>query len=163
LSVLYAALALSMVLRARDSSATVLLDSSWPMYGHDVKHTFRSALLGPTDGHLLDPTPIGNACQGQAAVTSDGVFVFGCGSSTGAVRADGLLLWRTLLEEQASISGPALDTSGFLYVGSRDNQLWKKDLVTGDAACRTKALEQGDIKSSPTISVKFPDRVYVLD
>jgi hypothetical protein len=108
---------------ATPAGTDLLVGSAWPMYGHDSKHTFRSPLHGPTTNNLLTPTPVGNIIYSQAAVTLDGVFVFGAGFSTFGVRADGDLLWKTRVGAGASFSSPALDTNEFLYVGGRDNQL----------------------------------------
>jgi outer membrane protein assembly factor BamB len=143
-------------------AVTVLLGTSdWPMYGHDPKHTFRSSLLGPTTNNLLSPTPVGNIIYSQATVTADGVFIFGAGVNTFAVRADGELLWKTRVAAEASFSTPTLDSSNHLYVGGRDNQLWKKRTGDGSEVCRRYIESDGDIKGSPTISVKYRDRVYV--
>ena len=131
------------------------------MYGHDSKHTFRSPLLGPTTNNLLPLTSTPNIIYSQAAVTLDGVFVFGAGFSTFGVRADGHLLWKTKVGAEASFSSPALDTNEFLYIGGRDNQLWKKDTEDGEAICKRYVISDGDIKGSPTISVKYKNRVYV--
>ncbi len=143
------------------SADTTLLNSKWPMYGHDPKHTFRSPFSGPTTNNLLPATSIGNIIYSQATATLDGVFIFGSGFSTFAVRADGTLLWKTPVGAEASFSTPTLDTNGFLYVGGRDNQLWKKDTDDGAAICRRYVPVDGDIKDSPTISAKYKDRVYV--
>src|SRR5580765_3553239 len=140
---------------------SVLLNSAWPMYGHDPKHTFRTSQHGQTNNTLLSPTPIGNIIYSQAAVTVGGVFIFGAGFSTFAVRADGQLLWKTRVGAEASFSSPALNTNDSLFIGGRDNQLWKKETDAGGEVCKYYIPRDGDIKSSPTISVKFKDRVYV--
>lgn len=144
-----------------ETDTKLLTSSAWPMYGHDPKHTFRSPLHGPTTDNLLPLTPVGNIIYSQAAVTLDGVFVFGAGFGTFGVRADGHLLWKTRVGAEASFSSPALDTNEFLYIGGRDNQLWKKDTEDGEPICKRYVISDGDIKGSPTISVKYKDRVYV--
>lgn len=145
-----------------ETDTQLLTKSAWPMYGHDPKHTFRSTTLhGPTTNNLLPLTPVGNIIYSQAAVTLDGVFVFGVGFGTFGVRADGHLLWKTRVGAEASFSSPALDTNEFLYIGGRDNQLWKKETEDGEPICKRYVISDGDIKSSPTISVKYKDRVYV--
>jgi outer membrane protein assembly factor BamB len=145
-----------------DPDVTVLAGSVWPMYGHDVKHTFRSDLVGPANGNLLVPVKLGNSTT-QAAVAPDGVLVFGAGFNTFGVRIDGKLLWKTRVGAETLNSSPALDGNGFLYIGGRDNQLWKKDTASGLMACKHYISSDADIKSSPTISVKYSDRVYVPD
>jgi PQQ-like domain len=147
---------------AADSATTVLANTPWPMFGHDAKHTFRTSLLGPTTNHMLPRTRTGNIVNSQPAVSSDGIFVYGGGGfATVGVRADGLLLWRTPVGAEAKFSGPALDTNGFLYIGGRDNKLWKKVVETGEPICNRYIASDSDIDASPTISVTFPDRVYV--
>ena len=143
------------------SADTVLLNSAWPMYGHDSKHTFRTSLRGPTNNNLLPPTSIGNIIYSQATATVDGLFVLSAGFSTFGVRADGEILWKTRVGAETSFSTATLDTDDFLYVGGRDNQMWKKDTDDGAAICKRYIVSDGDIKGSPTISVKFKDRVYV--
>jgi outer membrane protein assembly factor BamB len=161
------------------SDPTVLEDSPWPMYGHDVKHTFRSSLVGPADGTFLDPTPINNEVRTEPVVSSDGLFFIGGawldpthvsprgGNSLRgaelAVRADGYLLWETLEGGSLLTASGAVDTDGFLYYGGRDNILWKQNAETGAALCKKYIQSDGDIQSSPTISVKFPNRVYFTD
>src|SRR5262249_29959144 len=90
-----ALVALAQASQAGDLATTVLLDSPWPMYGHDVKHTFRSPLVASTDGHLLAPTPLPDVTKNEAVATDDGKFIMGSGFSTVAVRADGAPLWQT--------------------------------------------------------------------
>ena len=97
-------------------------------------------------------------------MTPDGVFIFGAGFSTFAVRADGELLWNTRVGAEASFSSPALDTNESLYIGGRDNQLWKKETeYPGTPICKRYIQSDGDIKGSPTISTRpdRPNRVYV--
>jgi outer membrane protein assembly factor BamB len=159
--VLGAGLLVGALAHAAPAETELLTDSAWPMYGHDPKHTFRSPLHGPTDENLLPPTSVGNIIYSQAAVTLDGVFVFSAGFSTFGVRADGHLLWKTRVGAETSFSSPTLDTNDFLYIGGRDNQLWKKDTADGTAVCKRYINSDGDIKSSPTISTKYKDRVYV--
>jgi outer membrane protein assembly factor BamB len=149
------------------------------MYGHDVKHTFRSNLVGPADGSFLDPTPVNNEVRTEPVVSSDGLFFIGGAwldpthvSARGgnslrgaelAVRADGYLLWETLEGGSVLTASGAVDTDGFLYYGGRDNILWKQDAETGAAICKKYIQSDGDIQGSPTISVKFPNRVYFTD
>jgi len=80
-----------------------------------------------------------------------------------AVRADGYLLWQQLEGGEISTASGALDSNGFVYHGGRDNNLWKRSAETGTAICKNYIHSDGDIKSSPTISVKFPGRVYYTD
>jgi len=156
---------------------TALLDSAWPMYGHDAKHTFRSPFVGPADGNLLAPTELDSLIDTEAVVTSQGLFVFGGGfldpnhvSPRGGnslrgmmfgVRADGYVLWRQQEGGEIGSASGALDTNGFVYHGGRDNQLWKRDATSGTPICERYIPLDGDIKSSPTFSLKFPDRAYV--
>jgi hypothetical protein len=151
-------------------AVTDLLPSAWPMYGHDPQHTFRSPLNGPITNELQSPTPIGNIIYSQAVVTLDGLFVFSAGFSTFGVSADGTKVWQSLVGAEASFSTATLDTNGFLYIGGRDNQLWKKDTEDGGGpndnppapgTCKRYVPVDGDIKDGPTISAKFRDRVYV--
>ena len=143
-----------------ETDTELLTSSAWPMYGHDPKHTFRSPLLGPTTNNLLPKTLIGNIIYSQAAVTLDGVFIFSAGFSTFGVRADGHLLWKTRVGAETSFSSPALDTNEFLYIGGRDNQLWKKKTEDGAEVCKRYIISDGDIKGSGTFSEKYKDRVY---
>ena len=160
--VLGALAACSVRTAAADSGTSVLATTPWPMFGHDSKHTFRSSLLGPTTNHMLARTRLGNIINSQPAVSADGIFVFGGGGfATVGVRADGVLLWRTPVGAEAKFSGPALDTNGFLYIGGRDNKLWKKVVETGEPICKRYIASDSDIDASPTISVTNPDRVYV--
>jgi hypothetical protein len=133
------------------------------MYGHDAKHTFRTDLLGPATPNLLTPvTDLVDKITSQPTVSPSGMFVVGAGFSAWGVRADGRLLWGSRLAADARWSSAAFDTNGFFYMGDRGNALQKKDYTTGTTDCRFIITSQdGDIRASPTVSVKYPDRVYV--
>ena len=144
---------------------TALLDSPWPMYGHDAKHTFRSPLVGPADGNLLAPTELDSLIDTEAVVTDQGLFVFGGGfldpdhvSPRGGnslrgmmfgVRADGYVLWRQQEGGEIGSASGALDTNGFVYHGGRDNHLWKRDAASGTPICGYVT----PLNSRPSISV----------
>lgn len=141
----------------------VLANSAWPMYGHDAKHTFRSNLVGPSDGNLLAPTVLSDKITTQPTISPNGTIVVGVGFATFGVRPDGVALWRSKLGADAKFSSAVFDTNGFFYIGARDNRLWKKEVATGLTECSRYIPTDSDIRSSPTLSVKFPNRVYVTN
>jgi len=132
------------------------------MYGHDSKHTFRTSLIGPADPNLLPTSNLGDKITTQITVSPTGMLVAGAGFAAWGIRADGRIFWRSKLAADAKLSSAAFDTDGFFYIGDRGNALNKYDYTTGQLFCRwINTGQDGDIRSSPTISVKFPDRVYV--
>lgn len=159
---LSAALLLTGVTRSHADPNTVLANTLWPMYGHDVKHTFRTSMVGPTTTNLLETTPLGDKITTQPTVSADGLILVAAGFSAWGVRADGRILYQAKLKGDEKLSSATFDTNGFFYIGDRGNALNKFDTDTGSLICRQVITSQdGDIKASPTISVKFPNRVYV--
>ena len=159
-------LASTLVFTASQAQAdpnTVLANSLWPMYGHDPKHTFRTTAVGPSVPNLLDPVVVPDKVTSQPTVTPDGVFLVDMGFSVVGIRADGRRLWQSRLAADAKFSAPTVDTNSFFYVGDRGNAFTKYDVDTGAQICRFIVKQDGDIRSSPTFSVKFPDRAYVAE
>jgi outer membrane protein assembly factor BamB len=142
---------------------TVLANSMWPMYGHDSKHTFQTSFVGPAVPNQLDPIQVPDKITSQATVTPDGLFLVDMGFSVIGVRSDGRRLWQSRLAADAKFSAPTVDTNGFFYVGDRGNALTKYATATGAQICRFTVHEDGDVRCSPTISVKFPDRLYISE
>jgi outer membrane protein assembly factor BamB len=149
--------------RVQADPNTVLAGSVWPMYGHDTKHTFRTSAVGPTVPNLLDPVVVPDKVTSQPTVSADGTFLVDMGFSVIGVRADGRRLWQSRLAADAKFSAPTADTNGFFYVGDRGNAFTKYNVDTGAQICRFIVKQDGDIRSSPTLSVKFPDRAYVAE
>jgi outer membrane protein assembly factor BamB len=148
--------------QAADLSKTVLANTAWPMYGHDSKHTFRSSLTGPTSANMLPPLGLGDKITTSPSVTPDGIFLVGVGFRMKGVRADGQILWKRT-QVDARYSSPVIDTNGFFYYGERGNNLWKRKYESGAKICKKYIATDSDIRSSPTISTIYADRVYVTD
>ena len=127
------------------------MDSSWPMFCHDVRHTGRSSYSTDdnfgiekwrfyTEGEISD-TPI---------IGSDSTIYFG---NTDfyfyAINLDGTLKWQTELDGWVWGSSPSIDSDGTIYVGTWNNRLYA---INSDGSVKWKFNAGATIASSPAIA-----------
>jgi outer membrane protein assembly factor BamB len=138
------------------------MDSAWPMYCHDTRHTGRS-LYSTTEnpyeekwrfysaGGSIDETPV---------IDSNGIIYF-CGAYEHldrylfAIYPDGTEKWRFKTDGLIFGSSPAIDEDGTIYVGSWDTKLyainpngtlkWESPGTGGSIACSPAIGEDGTI------------------
>lgn len=141
-------------------------NTAWPVFQHDLQHTGKSHLAGPTcnkqiwtrklAGKILSQPTIGEPPPGQ----QHGVlYVASAKNPICALNpADGSVYWCKTedIGKLPDRSTPAVSKDGRLYVGTRDNDLWAIDVppVTADEASvawRQKVCTDGDISTSPII------------
>jgi len=130
------------------------MDSPWPMYCHDNRHTGRSpysTINNPydevwrfkTDGWVED-SPI---------IDSDGTIYFG-GEFNGlpcyiiAVYPNGTLKWKYKTGDLILGSSPAIAEDGTIYIGSWDHYLYA---INPDGTRKWRFLSHDNIASSPAI------------
>jgi len=124
-----------------------LMDSAWPMFCHDVRHTGRSPynpVEYPIEKWRYDITYGG---YGSPAIDANGIIYFG-GFYFYAIYPNGSLKWRS--DDFISIdSCPAIDEDGIIYVGNSDGG---NSLYAFYPNGTTKWIrEYGQIYSSPVI------------
>jgi hypothetical protein len=162
----------ALVLGVNGSAAGQLAQTPWPMFQHDVRHTGRSALLGPLFFSGAPAPADVNVWQSfgmiasSPTIASDGTIYVGVDvprpptSAQGylcAIKPDMTLKWQTdsqncaLSRASASQSAAAISIDGTIYLGDRDNTLTAFDPSNGAKKCLYNHGFEGDIYNSPTI------------
>lgn len=103
------------------------MNSSWPMYCHDVRHTSRSPYSTATNPYVEKwrfSTISGLWIQTSPTISSDGTIYFGDGSYLYALYPNGTLNWRNRINEEMIHSSPAIDENGTIYIGTWWNHLY---------------------------------------
>ena len=135
-------------------------DSPWPLFQQNSQHTGRSPFVGPTCGNEIWRAKIGGKILSTPALGTDGaLYVAAAKYPVCAInQADGTVYWCKTDDpgKLPDYSAPAIGNNNFLYVGTRDNDLWALDLPLTTApeaavAWREKVCTDGDITTSPSI------------
>jgi outer membrane protein assembly factor BamB len=142
-----------------------LAQGSWPVFQHDAQHTGKSQFSGPTcsnilwqrklQGKLLSAPTLAPAAPGEP----ESLFVpVGKAPVCSLDPADGSVDWCGTSDQGKLVdrSSPVVGNGNFLYVGTRDNDLWALDLPglgggKPPVAWRQKVCTDGDITTSPAI------------
>jgi len=93
-----------------------LMDSAWPMFCHDVRHTGRSPYIPveyPIEKWRYD---VINGGYGSPVIDVNGTIYFG-GSDFYVINSNGTLIWTEFLMGAAH-SSPAIDEDGIIYIGT---------------------------------------------
>ena len=94
------------------------LDSPWPMYCHDVRHSGRSPYSTANNtGFEKWRFNTGDWCEGSAVIDTDGFIYVPCFHRIHALYPNSTKKW-TYWTEGWHQSGPAIDEKGILYIGS---------------------------------------------
>jgi outer membrane protein assembly factor BamB len=97
------------------------IDSPWPMYCHDVRHTGRSP-YSTADNSFYNKWwyKSYDYIEGSGAIDKEGVIYFGCVEDRDrflfAVYPNGTLKWKCLIDGLVE-SSPTIDEDGTIYVG----------------------------------------------
>jgi outer membrane protein assembly factor BamB len=114
-------------IKSTASSTSGPMNSSWPMYCHDVKHTSRSPYSTATnpyvekwrfnvpDGGWVDDTPV---------IGSDGTIYIGARMYLYALSPNGSMKWKLETSDSILGSSPAIDDKGTLYIGDWNGDLY---------------------------------------
>jgi outer membrane protein assembly factor BamB len=161
----------ALLLGASEPAAGQLAQTPWPMFQHDVRHTGRSALLGPL---FLSgaPAPAGvsvwqsfGMIASSPTIASDGTIYVGVDVPRPPTSAQGYLCaikpamalkWGdncVQTRASASRSAAAISIDGTIYLGDRDNTLTAFDPSNGAKKCLYNHGFEGDIHTSPTIGL----------
>ena len=126
------------------------MDSPWPMYCHDVRHTGRSpySTINSQDEIWRFKEHMNYFVLGSPIVSNDGTVYFGGLSYFYALYPNGTLKWR--YDEIGSYvwSAPAIDENGIIYVGDGHGFL---HAINPDGSKKWSRYFANDIGSSPAI------------
>ncbi|MBN2066622.1 MAG: PQQ-like beta-propeller repeat protein, partial [Candidatus Thermoplasmatota archaeon] len=94
-----------------------LMDSPWPMYGHDARHTGRSPYSTIDTWDLIWRVPTHHWACCSPAIDNDGIIYIGT-YPLYAVYPNGTLKWECDLDGLVESSSPAIDENGVIYIGT---------------------------------------------
>jgi hypothetical protein len=129
------------------------MNSSWPMYCHDVKHTSRSPYSTVSNPYVEKwrfSTISGFWIGTPPTISNDGTIYFADSVYFYALSSNGTLKWKYKVNENIIGSTPAIDENGTIYIGTWDSALWAFN-PDGTVKWRKAGLG-GDIASSPAIA-----------
>jgi len=135
-------------------------NSPWPVFQQNVQHTGLSPHAGPTCSNEVWTAKIKGKILSTAAIGGDGTLYFASAKYPVCALnpANGEVYWCNTdnLGKLPDYSAPAVGNDNFVYVGTRDNDLWAIDIPPTNAsqapvAWRQKVCTDGDITTSPSI------------
>jgi len=135
-------------------------DSPWPVFQQNVQHTGLSPHAGPTCGSHVWTAKIKGKILSTPAIGADGtLYVASAKYPVCALNpANGQVYWCDTdnTGKLPDYSAPVVGNDNFVYVGTRDNDLWAIDIPATSAsqapvAWRQKVCTDGDITTSPSI------------
>jgi outer membrane protein assembly factor BamB len=133
--------------------------SAWPMFGHDLQHTRRSAYLGAQTDNVRWTYTSGGPVFSSPVIGGDGTLYFGSNDSKlYAVNPDGSLKWSSSSLAGAIVSSPAIASDGTVYVGSDSNYLYA---FNPNGTQKWAFQTYGRVRTSPCIA--GDGTVYVGD
>jgi len=127
------------------------MDSPWPMYCHDVRHTGQSQ-YSTADNPGIEKWwfDTNDDCVGSPVIDKDGTIYIGAGDFF-AVKPDGTQKWKYEIPGIID-SAPAIDENGIIYVGS----IWGSPnymyAFYPDGRLKWKYKTGNDVYSSVTIA-----------
>jgi outer membrane protein assembly factor BamB len=126
-----------------------LIDSAWPMYCHDTKHTGRSpySTIDTWDEIWRFRQDKNDYVRGSPVVGDNGTIYFG-GMDFYALYPNGTMKWKYDDLSFYVWSAPAIDDSGVIYVGDCDGYL---NAINPDGTEKWKIRIGKEILSSPAI------------
>jgi len=126
------------------------MNSSWPMFCHDVKHTSRSP-YSTADNPYVEKWRFSsiNWIGTSMTIGDDGTIYFAVGNYMYALYPNGTLKWIYTTHEITIGSTPAIDENGTIYLGTWGCTLWA---FNPDGTMKWKRTGLGgSITSSPAI------------
>ena len=128
------------------------MNSSWPMYCHDARHTSRSPYSTANNPYVEKwrfHTINGLWISTSPTISIDGTIYCAQGNHMYALYPNGTLKWTYPTWETTIGSTPAIDENGTIYLGTWDCALWAFN-PDGTVKWRRGGLG-GEIASSPAI------------
>jgi outer membrane protein assembly factor BamB len=145
-----------------------LASSPWPVFQQNLQHTGKSPFAGPTCDNEVWTSKIKGKILSTPAIGADGTIYFASAKYPVCALnpATGAVYWcgTDNLGKLPDYSSPTVGNGDFIYVGTRDNDMWAIDIPTlpasqGTVAWRQKVCTDGDITTSPVIA---PDGVVYM-
>ena len=142
--------------------------SAWPVFQQNLQHTGHSPFAGPTCDNEIWTSKIKGKILSTPAIGADGTIYFASAKYPVCALdpANGNILWcgTDNLGKLPDYSAPSVGNGGFVYVGTRDNDMWAIDIPPlpasqGIVAWRQKVCTDGDITTSPVVA---PDGVVYM-
>ena len=127
------------------------MDSAWPMFGHDARHTGRSPYSTASNpGTEKWRFKTDNWVSDTPVIDEDGIIYFGSFSGYFyAIYPDGTQKWRSKLGGVIYYSSPAIDENGTIYVGCWDHYLYA---INHDGSLKWMFSAGANIGSSPVVA-----------
>jgi large repetitive protein len=127
------------------------MDSPWPMFGHDVRHTGQSPYSTADNpgiekwrfynDHWMDCSPI---------MDNNGIiYISDTWGHLNAINPNGSFKWEYVFDGQVIGSSPAIDENGTIYIGSWDCKLYA---INPNGTNKWTVGTGGSISSSPAIA-----------
>jgi outer membrane protein assembly factor BamB len=141
------------------------MDSPWPMYCHDVRHTGRSP-YSTADNSFYNKWwfKSDEYIEGSGAIDKNGVIYFsgveGNNVYLCALFPNGTLKWKCKIDWPVS-SSPVIAEDGTIYVGDKNNAWGKLYSISPNGTLNWKLHTYGAIYSSPAIG--SDGTIYVGD
>jgi len=126
---------------------------SWPILGHDLRHTAQSDLLGPQTGLVLWRALTVGFVKGSPIVGPDGTIYLGISKGFCAIEpVTATPKWCTTLGGTIRRNAPTLSADGTLYIGDRNNRLNAIAAADGTHKWSYAVGNDGDVSTSPAIA-----------
>ena len=130
------------------------MDSPWPMFGHDVRHTGQSPYSTADNPGIEKWRFECDWVEDAPIIDSDGIIYLGGGYGglpwyIFAIYANGSLSWRYKTDGLILGSSPAIDENGTIYIGSWDCKLYA---INPNGTNKWTVGTGGSISSSPAIA-----------
>jgi outer membrane protein assembly factor BamB len=141
------------------------MDSPWPMFRHDLKHTGLTQYTGPPTSTMAWNYTTSDGIVSSAAIASDGTIYVGVGWNLSkvedphlyALNPNGSLKWKYMAPD-GFFSSPSIGTEGTIYISCLDDSLyaiedmatygklkWKKNLDSFFNLCSPAVWTDGTI------------------
>jgi outer membrane protein assembly factor BamB len=130
------------------------MDSAWPMYCHDTRHTGRSPYNTASNlGHEKWFFDVGNFVYGSAAIDNNNVIYFGSWDCNfyAVYLTNHSLKWKYKIGGIVISSGPAIDENGIVYVGTSYAEGDRLFAFYPDGTVKWTYFTGENIESSPVI------------
>jgi len=128
------------------------MNSSWPMYCHDVRHTSRSPYSTANNPYIEKwrfSTISGFWIGTSPTISSDGTIYFADSVYLYALYTNGTLKWANRINENIIGSTQAIDENGTIYIGTWDYIL---HAIYPNGTTKWRFNAQGIIADSPAIA-----------
>jgi len=127
-----------------------LMDSAWPMYGHDVRHTGRSPFSTINNTGLVKwKLRFEWGVDSSPAIDENGVIYVGSDDDyLHAIYSNGTRKWKFNCHDWVS-SSPAIADDGTIYVGAEDHYFYA---INPDGSQKWRFNTYDTVRSSPAIA-----------